>query len=81
MILFDLMILTGSYTAYLELNPKLGHIWLRNGHFAPIGIINMMKYPFQNRRMWHPDMWDINFPMWIVLYSFGKLMIKCIKRI
>ena len=76
MILFDLMILSGSFAAYLELNPRMGNIWIRDGHFSPIGIINVMKYPFQNLRMWHPDMWDINFPMWIALYSIGKILYK-----
>lgn len=80
MILLDLMLLSGGFAAYLELNPRMGNIWIRDGHFSPIGIINVMKYPFQNLRMWHFDMWDINFPMWIALYSFGKFIMACKKN-
>jgi len=54
----------------LELNPQLGHIWLRsdvNGNyvFAPINIINLLVKPFQDSTLWDINLWDVNFYLFL----------------
>ena len=78
-LLLDYCILFGGYVGYLELCPSMGNIWWRDGHFSPKGIYNCVFYPFKNIRMWWPDMWDINFPMWIIIYIFFKNTITLFK--
>ena len=53
------------FIIYLEINPKLGGIWLRYDSsnqliLSPTGIYNMIVYPFKNIQMWYPQNWDIN---------------------
>ena len=56
---------TIGYLLYIQFSPKMGKIWWRNGNFTPMGAINLAIYPFQNKEMWKPCMWDINYFMWL----------------
>ena len=56
---------TGCFLLYIQYSPTMGNIWLRDGHFTPRGAINVMTYPFKEWRMWKPEMWAINYPLWI----------------
>ena len=56
------------YLLYLELNPKLGNIWIRYdennirriGWHSITGLIDFTIYPLKNFRMWFPKFWDLN---------------------
>jgi hypothetical protein len=62
---FILLLSIFIYFLYLEINPKIRGIWLRKGDdnklsFTLAGIKNFVLYPFKDRRMWFPKMWDMN---------------------
>jgi hypothetical protein len=53
------------YLLYLELNPKITGIWLRRDSENCLritfnGLWKFIKYPFQNIKMWYPNLWDMN---------------------
>lgn len=63
------------FVMYLEINPKLRGIWLRYDSnnqliFSPVGIYNMIIYPFKNIQMWYPQNWDINVVMFTCILTF-----------
>jgi hypothetical protein len=80
--MIDYLLISGIFVLYLELNPSMGNIWIRDNHFTPRGIINVIIYPLKNIRMWYPDMWDINFFIWILGYYGFKsglpYIVKCL---
>ena len=55
------------FLLYIQFSPKMGNVWYRDGHFTPQGALNLMIYPFQNILMWNPKVWDINYPIWIII--------------
>ena len=62
---------TLGYMAYVQFSPSMGKIWYRedsegNGYFSFRGLFDLMVYPLVNIRMWRPDLWDINYFMWIL---------------
>ena len=64
-----------AWALYLELNPRIGSVWLRpdsDGRptFAPRGILNMCVAPFRVWTFWLPEWWDVN--MWV-----GTLFVCC----
>tara|TARA_Y100000389_G_scaffold204469_1_gene257207 strand:- start:1290 stop:1652 length:363 start_codon:yes stop_codon:yes gene_type:complete len=66
---------------YLEINPKLGNIWLRENSesnivFAPINIINMIFYSCNNITFWYPWNWDMNPFIWIIIGTSGYLIYR-----
>jgi hypothetical protein len=69
------MLITISFIAYIELSPGMGNIWYRNNRLVPMGAINVMMYPFKNRQMWWPGVWDINYPMWLIIGNLIKKII------
>ena len=61
---------------YLEINPKLRNIWLRQDAnskivFAPINIYNLMIYSVTHITFWYPWNWDMNCFIWM---AFGGLI-------
>ena len=53
------------YLLYLELNPKIGGIWLRRGELNQLritvsGLKDFILFPFKEIKMWYPGMWDMN---------------------
>ena len=53
------------YMIYLEVNPKIGGIWLRkdqNNKFVLTlhSLKDFITYPLKDSRMWWPKMWDVN---------------------
>ncbi len=61
------IILTISFLIYIQFSPDMGNIWIRSGHFAPIGAIKLILYPFKEKHMWLlPDMWIINYWIWMI---------------
>jgi len=40
-------------------------------HFNPLGALPMLKYPFEKKDFWRPELWDLNF---IVFTVFGTLI-------
>lgn len=82
--IYSFLISIFFFILYLELNPKLGGIWLRYDSNNELvlslqGIYNMIIYPFKNFTMWYPQNWDINFFMFtglltIFIYNFCYLL-------
>ena len=68
---------TTLFLLYIQFSPKMGNIWYRNGHFVPMGALRVAIYPFKNYRMWNPEIWDINYPVWLIatklVMSYKKL--------
>lgn len=69
------------YLLYLELNPKLTGIWLRigsnNRYYLNLkGLINFFLYPFREKKVWNPLMWDLNPYISISLLTIGLYIIK-----
>jgi hypothetical protein len=65
------------YLLNLELNPSLGHIYLRpnpEGKIVFVGknIIRYLIQPFINPEFWKPRMWDINY---ITFYLFTLVIL------
>jgi len=60
-----IILITLVFLLYIQFSPGMGQIWIRNGSFMPRGAFNLIIYPFKNIRMWKPNVWDINYPMWI----------------
>jgi len=65
---------TVIYLLYLELNPKITGIWLRRDSSNILritwnGLWGLMVYPFKNRLMWMPSLWDMNVYIAVPLIS------------
>lgn len=63
----------------------MGNIWYRNNeYFSPMGAVNVILFPLQNGYMWAPNMWDINYFMWVLVigtiyygsFMFQKLLVS-----
>ena len=68
-------LITVGYLAYIELSPGMGNIWWRNNRLVPLSAIKVMMYPFKNIQMWLPQVWDINYPIWIIMgYTLSNLV-------
>jgi hypothetical protein len=80
-------LITVGFIAYLELSPGMGNIWYRNNRLMPIGALRVMIYPFKNRQMWWPGVWDINYPVWLIFgyllqyFVYGYMLPKAYKSI
>ena len=55
-----IVLITLGFLLYIQFSPGMGQIWIRNGNFMPMGA-------FKNIRIWMPKVWDINYPMWILI--------------
>ena len=69
------------FICYLELNPKIGGIMFRpwsdgETYFNPLGIIPILKYPFQSNHFWKPENWDLNFITFSALFNCGNLLLN-----
>ena len=62
-----IVLITLGYLMYIQFSPHMGQIWIRNGYFQPSSAIKLMLYPFKNFRMWYFNVWDINYPMWLII--------------
>lgn len=63
--LYGPLIASIGYILYLELSPGLGNIWWRDGRFMPMSILRMAGYALREPRIWLPDMWDLNYFVWV----------------
>ena len=57
-----------TWILYLEINPELGNIWIRNNSenkrtLQMNNLFKLMKEPFYNNTFWEMENWDLN---WIV---------------
>jgi len=61
-------IITILFLLYIQYSPGMGNIWYRNNeYFSPMGAYNVMIFPLQSVYMWRPDMWDINYFVWLFI--------------
>ena len=58
-----------AFVASLEMK-GMGNIVIRNGHFAPLSILNYILNVFYRRFLWYPRFWIHN---WIIMTSLGYL--------
>jgi len=70
---------TLGYMVYVQFSPSMGKIWYRedsegNGYFSFGGLFDLIAYPLQNWRMWKPELWDINYFMWILTAIAGQYL-------
>jgi hypothetical protein len=80
-ILLYSVISTIIYILYLEINPKITGIWLRKDYtdklvFTPNNLKDFFLYPFRNKRMWLPNIWDMNPYISIPILTGSLLTIK-----
>lgn len=69
MYLFALFFSLVAFFFYLEINPKLGNIWFRNGRFSPKGYVKCLVYPLQEKQIWQIKNWDLNiFYIFFLVY-------------
>ena len=61
------ILITVVFLLYIQFSPTMGNIWYRCGYFTPMGALNVMVYPFKNILMWKPNMWIINYPIWLIV--------------
>ena len=55
------------FLLYIQFSDGMGNIWYRNGeYFSPMGAVHIIAYPLHCIQMWYPDMWDINYLVWII---------------
>ena len=71
---------TFAFLFYIQFSPTMGNIWLRDGHFTPRGAFEVMIYPFREWRMWKPEMWIINYPVWISCGITAAGIFRCTLR-
>ena len=69
------------YLLYLELNPKITGIWLRKGDdnkfkITLSGLKDFIMYPFKQKKMWLPNLWDMNFFVSIPIISGSIYFMK-----
>ena len=76
---------TIAFLLYIQFSPGMGNIWYRNNeYFSPMGAVNVILFPLQNGYMWAPNMWDINYFMWVLVigtiyygsFMFQKLLVS-----
>ena len=66
----------------LELDPKLGNIWIRPNErnllvFCPLSLIEILKAPFRSIFFWYPKLWCLNiYVVLIVFISFFYLVFE-----
>ena len=56
---------TCGFIVYMELSPRMGNIWWRDGKVSVDGAIRCMLYPLSEWRMWLPAMWTGNWFVWL----------------
>jgi|DEB0MinimDraft_10_1074344.scaffolds.fasta_scaffold82060_2 hypothetical protein len=78
--IFPFIFSIGAFLLYIQFSPKMGNIWYRNGYFTPKGALSLIVYPLQEIKMWNPNLWDINYFIWIIftyliiiIYNYLKL--------
>lgn len=56
----------------------MGNIWYRNNeYFSIMGAVKVILFPLQNGDMWAPNMWDINYFIWVLIVGtiyYGSFM-------
>ena len=72
---------TLGYMAYVQFSPTMGKIWYRkdsegNGYFSFRGLFDLMVYPLVNIQMWKPNLWDINYFIWISVAIISQYLYK-----
>ena len=70
----------------LELNPQLGHIWLRpdvTGDivFSPINIVNLLIKPFYDLTLWNIKLWDVNFYIFLLSCTILFFIFRIISNV
>ena len=58
---------TFGFLIYIQFSPTMGNIWYRCGYFSPQGACRMILYPLKESLMWKPNMWLINYYMWLLM--------------
>jgi hypothetical protein len=57
---------TVGYLLHVQFSKGMGNIWWRNGRLSLGGATGVMGYALREPRMWSPEFWDLNYPLWIV---------------
>ena len=75
-LIFGFILTTIIYLLYIQFSPGMGNIWYRNNeYFSPMGAVHVMVYPIYNQQMWYPNMWDINYFIWMLFYFAAILLL------
>ena len=58
---------TTGYLLHVQFSRGMGNIWWRAGRLSPGGAWAVMMYALKERRMWAPEFWDLNYPLWVLV--------------
>ena len=76
-----LLATTTGYLYYIQFSPTMGNIWYRDSTFVPMNALNLMVYPFKNAMMWKPQLWMINYPIWLFVgFCLSKSVTYLLKK-
>ena len=66
---------TAGYLIHVQFSRGMGNIWWRAGRLSPGGAWAVMMYALRERRMWSPEFWDLNYPVWVLAgMLIGRLL-------
>ena len=56
---------TAGYLLHIQFSKGMGSIWWRAGRLSPGGAWAVMVHALREPRLWTPEFWDINYPLWL----------------
>ena len=78
---------TFIFFIYIEISPRMGNIWYRTNskgkkELKPINMLNYIKTNTQKKVMWYPKLWDINYFIFVTIftYLYNKIKIYIYER-
>lgn len=76
-IFIGFIIINIIYLLYIQFSPEMGEIWYRNNkYFCFNGAWKVIIFPLSNEKMWCFEMWDINYFIWLILYTILVLFLQ-----
>ena len=67
--IYAIVVIVIVFLLNVQYSAGMGNVWIRDGRICPGNALRIAAFPLRERAMWHPQFWDLNLPLQLLILT------------